>query len=496
MALLGALFLLAACADDSPDPAPEAAPVVDVETDGESSRRVEVKGATFVYAAAPTAGVASHVEALEEDSGRDVLGVLSGSGLERPDREVPLAFALRSCIDLGGGLFAHEIQWRPPEGVALPVTATVWAGAPNPWLRDSSPRYFEVELSQPGLFTLVTDVGAELTLDPGDDGIGVSAERLARVDHCELRVPSEVYIDDQGEVGLRYEAGDTLGSVDAPPGTVQARAGGEDQLAVLLRELLLRLGPDTDLLPDRWWLAGDATPASLHLQRRYGCWTVSSTWDDPAVTVTQERGCDDSTYRRSEERLVEIEDPAWRVRVSGRPAEVDAFVEQVRSFPVAGVDKVTVDGLTHEAIAAYEARLADQGVPELGRLPWNDDGVIIVSRAESGAHFEVAGFAPEQLGDGVHGTPVQRGICVATMSSSSTEGGFSIVVVEDDSVATIEREREPGVWEQLELVVFPEIRLGLLDDDLRQVEPNLFSVPPPAIRGFDATGAPLDCVRN
>lgn len=55
-------------------------------------------------------------------------------------------------------------------------------------------------------------------------------------------------------------------------------------------------------------------------------------------------------------------------------------------------------------------------------------------------------------------------------------------------MANGEVEREPGVWEPVELVEEEQAALGLLTDDPSRLRP--------AIRGFDAARVPLDCGRS
>ena len=65
---------------------------------------------------------------------------------------------------------------------------------------------------------------------------------------------------------------------------------------------------------------------------------------------------------------------------------------------------------------------------------------------------------------------------------------------DDPEIARLERQLPDGEWEEVDVIANEPYRIAMLDPDLRTVA----GVGPDRtnIRGFDATGDPIDCVRS
>jgi hypothetical protein len=447
---------------------------------------VAIKGAVLRYGGLSGPGVATRVELLGTEFGDR----WNSADVERIDRDVPLAFALRRC-DVVGNQLVHEVQWRPPAGLELPVTVTMFVGPADFWWQFGSVGY-EVDLAAPGVFRFDVDL-AEIAPDQMSDGASVIAGQTGRADLCSMVVYSERYIDVQTEPGLTYGSAPQGPTVDAPSESIQALATSDLPTAGPMLELLISLGPDTEVLPDRWWLAPEAEPERLEVGREHGCWKVVSNWTDPAVRVQQSRGCPSDHFADLTTKIVQIEDDAWDVVVIGSAAEVDRFLEMVRPLSVAGVDPVAAEGREFDAVATARSQAKERGLSVLAELPWGDSGVIIVTVGnEPGLHdFEAEGFNPNPFNAGATGRPLQRGVCIGTFLSTNTQTGFAIAYFEDPEIAGIEVQREDGRWAPVEVVENRGVSVGVLDDDLVQQGP--IGVDAPEVRGFTADGELFVC---
>jgi hypothetical protein len=497
--LVAAAIFLASCTDGSGDPASSSsedgsdgtAPTVDLDIDDLNT--VEVIGARFSYDTFVDTGVATRLSVVDVDP-RDRWDRAAGKGFDRADRDVPLAFALRSCRRVGSEVF-YEVQWRPPADLTLPVTVTVYLGdikltsdVDGTW-----GTFFEVELAHPGVFVLKST---------SPEWIRGSAEfvRSPSVGNnppCAMRVVSEVRVEDGSEPDLRFSSGLGEPEVEAVDGSLQELAGGDNSLARHLQTLLVEAGPDTDLFPDYWWLAPEGDLSSVELRRDRSCHTLSTEWTNPLVTVRQERNCASRNPGAvlADQRAIEIVDPNWRVVVTGDPGEVDRFVAAAVAVPVAAVDPVgPLDG-GGVVVDDFEAELVDRGLTILARVPWGDTATIFVASETpqfDSRSFEV--FAVDEItgsigGGGSGNTPG----CVSKRTSANEETGFSLVLFDDPDIARIQVKNDAGVWRAVEFVEGDGVTVGLLADDLRQTSP--ISATAPQIRGFDTDGNRLDCVR-
>jgi len=448
-------------------------------------RQVEVVGATFTYPPNLDAGVASQVVRRELSSG-DMFTLLFSEPPASSEREVPLTFTLSSCVDEGGGRLVHEILWNGAPGLQLPLEATVWVGT----LEETRLRgaVFDVRLDEEGVFRVTYDQPHQRSQGRPEE---LSVDTRTRPRPCQFRVLSETQIDDQTAQGLSYTASDIEPEVSAPARSIQSRATNRVPAGPLLRAFLLAAGPDSDRLPDRWLLNLEAEPASITINRNDLCWKIFTTWQDPLVYVVQHRGCEAAAW--GELSVVTVDDDAWNVTVAGTEAAIDKFLSGATFFPVAGVDPVPSEGVTHDALATYEAQLARNGNLVIGRIPWGENGVIVVV---DDLDFEpqADGFSPERFNGSGQGLPIQEGICVATMAAGNTEAGYAVVAYENPEIARIEVQRPTGEWELVTIIESGQYRLGLLDGKLTGTG-NL-AVRAPPIRGFDHDNNQLDCVRS
>jgi hypothetical protein len=306
-------------------------------------QEVDVFGAKFRYSASADTGVATRIEPLTIDGRQAGLYELEPQ-VEVTERATPLAFALRSCQRLSARRSIYDVQWRAPDDLELPITVTVSIGdgTATSHSLNSFGDMFEVDLAAEGVFTIVADEPPAPDSD-GDEFLAASRE-LRPSNYCELRIVSEVYIDDQTEIGLEMEPYPDAPTVIAPAGTVQSLAVDDVPIGGLLRDLLLSSNPESDLFPDHWWLAPDAELDSISLSRNDACWRISTTYSEPAVQVLQSRGCD-RWPASSMHDVVQIVDAAWDVTVAGPPAEVRDFIDAVVSVPVAGVEQLPAAGV-------------------------------------------------------------------------------------------------------------------------------------------------------
>lgn len=489
IAAFACLAVLVSGCTSSGDPQPASPDAGSASAVDERVREVEVVGATLTYPDGDSTGVASRIEEIPLE-GDDVFDLFDGNPTT-VERAIPLAFALRSCTDEGGGRLMHEVQWRGPPEFEYPVTVTLWVG-PLDGAFYGQGGLFEVDLEADGVFPLAVDLRE--TADDGDNGVSVGAEPTAQR-YCEMRVLSEDYVDDQTEPGLVYEPAEVAPSVAAPDGSLQSYAIDEVAAGPLLRELLLEVGTDSDLLPARWWLSLDAEPETFSIRRDDTCWLIESRWKAPAVETRQDRGCEPALWPSTFD-VIQIDDPSWNVVVAGEPDDVSAYLASVVSVPVAGVDPVGSGNADFDALATFESQLAESGIEPFGRIPWGQDGVIIVwsSDGDLSGEIEATGFTPDQLNAGGGGTPIQPGVCAATLAYGDATAGFAVIVYEDAAIDRVEVQRPSGDWEPVEIIANGPYRLGLLDSSLAQEGRVGVSAPP--IRGFDATGAPIDCVRS
>ena len=455
------------------------------------NRTIAIKGATVTYEDISGPGVASRVEPYGDGAPIDFLD--PSLELERIEREVPLAFALRKCEASGTQLF-HEIQWRPPEGLELPVTVVLSAAPQNNFFF-AGLQPLEVELDRPGLFRIETDLAEFLGLDEGTNPTELAADDLDQETLCGLTVYSELYIDDQTEPGLSYTRFEERPSVDAPADSAQALAVSDRPVSELMLEYLLVLGADTDVLPDRWWLAADAVPGDFRIDRDGPCWEIKSDWKDPEVSLVQSRGCrPPQIFDGLREKVVEVTDPAWSVVLSGESDEVDRFAAMMSPWTVHGVEMLGPAGRDFDPVATAKARAEELGGDHIGELPWGEDGIIIIGADDVSKlrQLHVEAYRPDYFSTGGGGRPIQRGVCAATHQSSNEEAGFAIVVFNDPRIDRVEVQRPNGEWEQVDIVEMNGANVAMLDENLiqtTQVSPNA-----PEIRGYDSAGNELDCV--
>ena len=101
IAAFACLAVLVGGCTSSGDPQPAAPDAGSASAVGERVREVEVAGATLTYPDSDSTGVASRIEEIPLE-GDDVFDLIDGNPAT-VERAIPLAFALRSCTDEGGG---------------------------------------------------------------------------------------------------------------------------------------------------------------------------------------------------------------------------------------------------------------------------------------------------------------------------------------------------------------------------------------------------------
>ena len=477
-AALAVALALAACTDDAPPDSAASAPV----------EAVEVVGATLTYPALVDSGVATSITPIDMER-------YEAAHLDPVERPVPLAFALRDCVARADGQVVYDVQWRPPGDVEFPVEVVLSVtpgGSLFPYYLVAGLGLYEVELSRPGTFRIIADSGDGVI--GGDDERQISANDEPP-GSCELGVVSERYIDDQTADPMRLRWDDGLLANTAPAGSFQSLAGSAHPTAALVERLLLDGIDDGDLWPGRIWFDPDGDPDFLAIIDRLGCRQVRSEWDDGAVTLLQERGCEDEPVS-SADRVVSVADSAWTVTVLGASEAVDTLVAGLRVLPVAGVEALPDGPVEFDPLARFELESAEQERIEYGRVPWRG-GVVVAWGTDDDLGGEIETFAVdggEWFNAGGGGTPIQPGICVAQLRSANDLKGFAIAVFDDPEIARLERQLPDGEWEEVDVIANEPYRIAMLDPDLRTVA----GVGPDRtnIRGFDATGDPIDCVRS
>ncbi|MEZ5246494.1 MAG: hypothetical protein R2707_15440 [Acidimicrobiales bacterium] len=475
---LALALTVAACTDDA---APEAAASAPVEM-------IEVIGATLTYPALVDSGVAMSTTAIDMEG-------YEAAYLDPVERPVPLAFALRDCVVRADGRVVYDVQWRPPEDVEIPVDVVLSVtpgGRLFPYYLAAGLGLYEVELARPGTFRITADLGDGVF--GGDDERQISVSD-ADPGSCELDVVSERYIDDQTAAPVQVRWDDTLLANTAPMGSFQSLAGSAHPTAAFVERLLLDGIDDEDLWPDRIWFDPNGDPDFLAITDRLGCRQVRSEWDDGAVTLLQQRGCEDGLFS-SDDRVVSVVDSAWTVTVNGASEAVDALVVGLRALPVAGVEALADGPVEFDPLARFELESAEEGRIEYGRVPWRD-GVVVAWGYDDDLGGEIATFAVdggEWFNAGGGGTPIQPGICVAQLRSANDLKGFAIAVFDDPGITRLERQLADGQWEEVDVIANGPYRIAMLDPDLRTVA----GVGPDrtVIRGFDAAGDEIDCVRS
>lgn len=488
-ALLCLGLLAGACSGDDVAPTSPDSTIVTASDHREES----VFGATFEYPGDPDTGVATSIRELTPDE-------FSARYQATMRRDIPLAFALRACRHHGGGRATYDIQWRPADDVELPVTVALFVGpaSGSSYSIAFGLGLFEVELAQPGTFRIEQRVDPDMFLrDPGDE---LSATTSARDDggECQLSVASEFYVDDQTEGSITMEHAADLLRVDAPEGTLQWLAGSGHAVATRVERLFLDAPEEFDAFPDRVWIAPDLELELLSISEQFGCWRVRSAWLDGDVSVVQSRGCRDDAERTFMDRtIVGILDPAWSVTVEGPPDQVDLFIAGSRAVPVAGVEPLPEGEVPFDSLAAFEERLTLEGGIEYARFDWNG-GVIVVHASEPLddrlSEIEFTALLGEHEIAGGGGTPIQTRICVASYAGGDDERGYAFVYFDDPGIARVEAQRIDDTWESIELVDAGPFFVGLLADDLAADQHRNYNAP--TIRGFDAAGAEIDCVRS
>lgn len=485
VAALGLAMLAGSCSNDGVAQGDSAQSIT------VSDPRVEtVFGASFEYPGDPDTGVATSIEELTNDE-------FAARYDETVRRDVPLAFALRACRHHGGGRATYDIQWRPPDGVELPVTVALYVGP------ESGASYsfvlglglFEVELAKPGTFRIEQRLDPDLFFQDDDPPTALTTAESDR-GVCQLTISSEFYVDDQTVGAIEMEPAGDLVRVDAPEGSLQWLAGSRHAIAHRIERLFLDAPEDFDAYPDRVWVAPDLELEFLSISDQFGCWLVRSAWFGGEVSVRQSRGCRDEGARPSMDRtLVRIVDPAWDVTVEGPPALVERFVAATRAVPVAGVEPLPDGDVPFDALAAFEERLLVEGGSEYARYDWRGGVIIVHSREpldDRLRELEFTALVGTEEYDGGIGTPIQDRVCAASYAGGDHERGFAFVYHNDPQIEWVDVQSTDGSWQQVDMVDVGPFLMGMLAHDLVADEYGNYNAPP--IRGFDAAGEPIDCV--
>ncbi len=112
-----------------------------------------------------------------------------------------------------------------------------------------------------------------------------------------------------------------------------------------------------------------------------------------------------------------------------------------------------------------------------------------------GGQVEIALFDSDRLNVGVVGLPAQADLCVATIGTYGAGDRVAVVAYDDPRIARVEVQAPTtGEWSPVEFETGAEgVRLGLLSGEVAGALMDAGDDRP--IRGFDESGALLDCVR-
>ncbi|MDW3213452.1 MAG: hypothetical protein R8G01_05605 [Ilumatobacteraceae bacterium] len=277
---------------------------------------------------------------------------------------------LQTCAWRWIGQYQLTIDWRPPAGGSADAAVDV-----------------------PAEFLIITgDVGyagAAGTIALGAAGryvVDIDVDPVASGDDDELVAAGRGSVGGVGGRCALIGSGDRGGSADVsvdprppsagawPEGSLEALAASVDVADpdAPLSPLPFVVFSGVDLPVDRWYLAPDLRLGSITAREEGACLRLRSViefHDDGWVEVEQSRGC---VHRPSNGayRVVQIDDPNWRVVVAGAAADVDLVVDELVAYTAADVPPVTgpPEAGADEYFAGYLAEHPEFEI--VARLPW------------------------------------------------------------------------------------------------------------------------------